>query len=93
METRADHQRAATEGRAFFSECATEQPAPSMVEPLHQSKQDEYAVRCAGKRGQDLFADKPIAGNDSRIGAQKTALSSVPSATEPVPHPRICRNG
>lgn len=73
METRADHQRAATEARAFFSECATEQPAPSMVETLHQSKQDDYAVRHAGKRGRDLFADKPIAGNNNRIGAQKTS--------------------
>ncbi|MHA6885025.1 hypothetical protein [Ralstonia pseudosolanacearum] len=73
METRADHQQAATEARAFFSECATEQPAPSMVETLHPSKQDDYAVRHADKRGRDLLADKPISGNDSRIGAQKTS--------------------
>ncbi|MHA6910446.1 hypothetical protein ACQUJS_18800 [Ralstonia pseudosolanacearum] len=71
METRADHQRAAMKARAFFSEFATEKPALSMVETLHQSKQDDYAVRHAGKRRRDLFTDKPLSGDDSRIGAQK----------------------
>ncbi|CBJ40191.1 hypothethical protein (plasmid) [Ralstonia solanacearum CMR15] len=54
-----------------------------MVETLHQSKQDDYAVRHAGKPGRDFFAYKPLAGNDSRIGAQKTRsqLSTQRSVT------------
>ncbi|MGD7195232.1 hypothetical protein [Ralstonia pseudosolanacearum] len=86
METRACHQRAATQAPVFFSGFATEQPAPSMVETLHQSKQDYYAVRHAGKHGRDLFTDKPIAGDDSRIGAQKTSpqLSTQSSGTRAI---------
>ncbi|MDO3507745.1 HAD family hydrolase [Ralstonia pseudosolanacearum] len=80
------HQRMETKAPVFFSEFATEKPALSMVEALHQGKRDYYAVRHVGKRGRDLYTDAPIAGNDSRIGPQKTSpqLSTQSSGTRAI---------
>ncbi|MBB6582831.1 XopC/Rsp1239 family type III secretion system effector [Ralstonia solanacearum] len=86
METQAYHQRTATEAPVFFSEFATEKPALSMVQDLHQSKQDYYAVRHVGKRGRDLFTDAPIEGSDSKIGQLKTSpqLSTQSAGTRAI---------
>jgi len=57
----------------FFASRETEKPSIASIRELPEDQQAFYGTRHIGKRGRDLWTDKPIEGLDSKAGTLKSS--------------------